>query len=620
MRPEARAALVLGFLVLGFLVLVAMLSWLGFHPVRLAATGPRIEATVSARDRGHPVLLIVDFAGLRASDPRRLRDRWPDLEWDNILTQGFGGCDIAGLEDLESVLGDRELVVLGRRTARSLTPAQFRIMSEGVDRGLNLLIEAPDSSLCKEFGLELASVERRPKLPWPRPVIPMGDLAPVLRPEPLDLAWTRMRYAPQPLAVDARPRVHLSLDGRPMGWVKRQGEGSWIILAMDFAELSTRLRQGAPSENLTLRATPGNPEPATHDLVASPGLVAADHAWLDVWVEGICGAAMTPMPIARIAAAPWSSDGWLILGEQFADPRELPGRARDEAGLPVSVFALAPPAGPIMPRPVVGMLARWPGPTVFADRVSNPVHEIGLGSFRPFGRPPSVAEQREALGNSTGTAPTINRNLHGLWSRVPDRCFEEILGAGFGTDTSFGPAPSTGGWLFGSGVPFAPLATNGRAYALIELPFHASVIDQPLDLRRIGRWMGRNAQGGGGPIQLAVDSRQDGAKSGELASLVERHRHLVATVPELTGWWKRRSQIVLRSHPTDDGIEIRIGEIPDVPVAILVPVRWRDRSLAGWDADWGPARSRKTRRFDRGYRLLELDARASGGHLQLRYN
>jgi hypothetical protein len=606
-------------LVPGFLILALLLTWLDQHPVRLPTTGPRVAATINPRNHGHPVLLVVDFEGLRASGPRRLGDRWPDLEWGNILTQGFGGCDITDLADLETALGDRELVVLGRRTARGISPVQLRTLSSRVDEGLNVLIEAPDSSLCREFGLELAAVERRGRLPWPRPVIPMGELAPSLRPEPIAVAWTRMRYAPQPLVEDARPRVHLSLDGRPMGWVKGQGEGAWIVLAMDFAELSTRLRQGAPSEDLTLRAGPGELEPATHDLVASPELLAADQAWLDVWVEGICGAALTSTPIARIAAAPWSADGWLILGEHHAVPAPSSGRARDEFPAPVSVFALAPPPGSTVRHPVDGLLARWPGPTLFADRASNPVHEIGLGSLHPFARPPSVAEQREALTQSAGTAPTISRTLRGLWSRAPDRCFEEIVGAGFETDTSFGPAPSSAGWLFGSGVPFVPLATTGLAFALTEIPFHASVTDQPLDLRRISRWMRRNAEGGGGPIQLAGVFGDADLKSGDLAALMDRHRHLAATAPELVEWWKHRSQILLRSRPTDEGVEISIGETSGTPTAILVPVRWRDRSLAGWDADWGVARSRKTRRFDRGYRLLELDARAGGGRLRLRY-
>jgi hypothetical protein len=596
------------------------MTWLDHHPVRLPATGPRIEATFSQRDRGHPVLLVVDLAGLRASHPGRLRDRWSDLEWDNILTQGFGGCDIADLADLESVLGARELVVLGRRTSLGLSRAQLEILSSKIDLGLSVLIEAPDSSLCKEFGLELAAVERRPRLPWPRPVIPMGSIAPELRPEPISVAWTRMRYAPKLLSVGARPRVHLSLDGRPMGWVKQQGQGAWIVLAVDFAELSTRLRQGAPSEDLELHPNPGELEPATPDLVASPELLAADHAWLDAWVEGICGAALTVTPVARIAAAPWSADGWLILGEHFADRGLSPTRAPDERVLPVSVFAPAPPLESLMPPEVGGLLARWPGPTLFADRVRNPVHEIGLGSLRPFGRPPSVAEQRAALARSTGTVPKLNRNLRGLWSRDPDRCFEEILGAGFEIDTSFGPATASAGWLFGSGAPFAPLATTGLAFTLIELPFQARVTDQPLDLRRIGRWMRRNARGGGGPIQFALDAGRGDLEYGELADLIHRHRHFAATAPELVEWWKQRSQVVLRSRPTDEGVEIEIGEVAGTPFAILIPVRWRDRSLAGWDADWGLARSRKTRRFDRGYRLIELDAQASGGHLRLRYH
>jgi hypothetical protein len=613
-----RLALLMGLACLG-----AMLVWLDVHPIRLPAGGPRIEATISARDQGHPVLLVVDFASLKASRPRALEERWADLEWSNILTQGFGGCDIADLADLEDVLDERELVVVGRRTALRLSPLQIRVLADRVDQGLEVLIEAPDSSLCKEFGLELAAVERRQKLPWPRPVVAMGDLLPPLRPEAIAVAWTRLRYAPALLAQQDRPRIQLSLDGRPMGWVRERGEGAWIVLALDFAELCTRLRQGAPSSDLRLREHTDTIEPSTQDLAASRELLTADDAWVDAWVEGICGAALTRTPMPRISTVSWAADGWLLLGEELTEPESPLVRESNARTLPVSVFALAPPPGSVARSAGASLLARWPGPTLFADRARNKTHDIGLGSIHPFARPPSIFEQTEALTRSTGAAPRTNRNLLALWSATPDRCFEEILGAGIEIDTSFGPAPAGAGWLFGSGVPFAPVATNGLAFALTEIPLHARITDQPLDVRLIERWMRRNARGGASPIQLAFDSRRGGlkpAEAAELATLADRNRYAVTTPEELVEWWKLRSQVVLRTKPTDEGVEITIGEIPDAGIAVLVPVRWRNRSLAGWDADWGLARSRKTQRFDRGYRLLELGAGASGGHLRLRYH
>ena len=610
-------------LLVGLAILGVTLIWLDRHPIRLPASGPRTEATVSARDLGHPVLLVVDFAELKASRPRQLRHRWADLEWDNILTQGFGGCDITDLADLEGALGERELVVVGRRTALRLSPEQFRILADRVDQGLHVLIEAPDSSLCKEFGLELASVERRKKLPWPRPVVPMGDLTPPLRPEPIGVAWTRLRYAPQLLARDDRPRIRLSLDGRPMGWVQDRGTGAWIVLAVDFAELTTRLRQGAPSADLRLRSTAHALEPSTYDLAAAQELLVADDAWLDAWIEGVCGAALTRTPVTRISTTLWAADGWLLTGEELAAPRISSPDMPIESALPTTAFALAPPPGTFSPPPGTGLLLRWPGPTVFSDRVNNPVHEIGLGVVRPFARPPSVLEQTEALSRLTGAIPRTSRTLYGLWSASPDQSFEEILGAGIEIDTSLGPPPGTGGWIFGSGTPFTPLATNGLAFAMTEIPLHARVTDQPLDARRMDRWMRRNARGGASPIQIAFGSGSAGLTPGELtelAALADRNRHAVTTPTELAEWWRQRSRVVLRSQPTEEGIEIRIGEVPGAGIAVLVPVRWRERSLAGWDADWGLARSRKAQRFDRGYRLLELGAQASGGRLQLRYN
>jgi hypothetical protein len=68
-------------------------------------------------------------------------------------------------------------------------------------------------------------------------------------------------------------------------------------------------------------------------------------------------------------------------------------------------------------------------------------------------------------------------------------------------------------------------------------------------------------------------------------------------------------------------VDYRILSVPETPApfGLLVPVRWRNRSLEGWDADWGFVPGRRVDRFDRSYRLVTLDPAAAGGTLKLRY-
>lgn len=570
-------------------ILVVTLVWLDTHPLRLPATGPRAEPGVTVREDGHPVLLLVDGAGLRAARPRRLTDRWPDLEWDNLLTQAFGGCDVLDLAQLDRPLEERDLVVVPRRTAGRLSPGQLERLDGAVRAGLDVLVEAPDSSLCRHFGLELAAVERRARLPWPQPTAVTNQPVRALRPADLEIAWTRFRYAPPPLSVDERPTVHLSLDGRPLGWVTRSGEGSWIVLALDFAELASRLRQGTLADDLRVDA----PAPDATDLVASPGLLAADDAWLDAWVEGVLGGQLTEAPLPRLATAPFEADGWLLVST-LSGP-EL-----------ASVTRFAPANEPAAAAPASGLLTLWPG-------AGAPDQEIGLGPFRPFVRALGLDAQRARFVATTGRSPLINRNAAGRWSRDPDLPYAMVLGAGIDIDCSLGAATEAAGWLFGSGVPFLPLASDGRAFALHEVVVHGG---PGSDRRRLDRWLRHNADGGAGPVHVLLE---DDSALAEIDRIAARRRHLRNRPDELVGWWRRRASVILRPRSTADGIEVRIEKPGDEGFALLVPLRWRDGALAGWDADWGVAASRRVQRFDRAYRLIELDARAEGGTLRLRY-
>lgn len=148
---------------------------------------------------------------------------------------------------------------------------------------------------------------------------------------------------------------------------------------------------------------------------------------------------------------------------------------------------------------------------------------------------------------------------------------------------------------------------------------HLAADPGAVDLRRIDRWIRHNANGGSGPVQIAFGTAPDPTVVAELAGLSQRHRHLMAPLAQLADWWGRRSEVVVTGRTTAGGQELQIGRVGPGSFALLVPVRWRDRALVGWDADWGPARTRRTRSFDRAYRLIELTPEASGGRLRLDY-
>jgi hypothetical protein len=463
---KARPAIVL--------FLIVILPGLIWFTTRRGAL-PDDGGVIPLRDAGHPVLLLVDATGIGDSRPRTPSERWYDLEWVNVLTQGYGGCDVADLRVAAGRLTGRQLVVLPRRSASAAPPELLRTLESGIEQGLTVLVEAPDSSLCRRLGLELAAVERRPKLPWPEPVASGARPRLVLRPQPVDVPWTRFRYAPRAANPEERPRVHLSLDGRPMGWVLPRGEGAWATLAVDFAELMARLRDGD-----------------------EPLLPGQDHAWVDAWIEGVCGGALTDLPLPRLDASPPGQDGWLVL--------------------------VAP--GDTVPAPA---------------------------------------------------------------------------------DT---PAPEAG-WSRGTSVPFRPLLPSGRLAPAVAMPPLFAGPPEELDPRRLDRWIRHNREGGAGPLPLRLT---DG--SAPLPAAPPK-----AGIGEVESWWSARSSIAVHVGADGQDVIYRIGEVPESTASfgLLVPTRWRDRSLEGWDADWGLAPGHRAQRFDRSYRVIAIGPEASGGLLSLRY-
>ncbi|RKZ13103.1 hypothetical protein DRQ53_13805, partial [bacterium] len=510
----------------------------------------------------------------------------------NILGQAFGSCDVADLAQLEAVIARRELVVIGRRSCLALDSEQVNLLGRHVEAGLTVLLEAPDSTLCRQLGLELAAVERRLRLPWPTPAIASRELLPVVRPRALDVPWTRLRYAPTTRRSRLRPQVRLSLDGRPLGWILEHGQGNWSALAMDFADLATRIRQGSAI----------GPINDAQDRVIDHAPFA-DDAWLDAWVEGILGGTLTRLPLARIASAPFDADGWLICGAHAPVDNAVPPT------LTVFASVFAPDAG------AAAMLGWWPDHATLRAAAPQLVERYGVGPLRPFARVRDLALQRTAIG----TAPSIMRLAgDGLWDTT-DEAFARIAGAGFSIDTSLTPRSGEAAWFFGSGVPFTPLARDGLPVALLEVPAHMQLGDEALDERRLDRWMRHNARGGAGPIQIDTGPHWTPQLQERLDRLAERHQHTARSLTDLTRWWQQRAELRVRSRALDDGQELLIEQVPGEGFALLIPMRWLDRALTGWEADWGVTRSRRVQRFDRAYRLLEIGPASVGGRLRLRY-
>ena len=268
-----------------------------------------------------------------------------------------------------------------------------------------------------------------------------------------------------------------------MGWSIRHGDGAWIVLGVDFAELTARLRTG------------------------EAGLPAgADEAWLDAWVEGLCGSALTTLPLPRVATVPPNADGWLV--------------------------------------------------------VQTPADSLRTQA----------------------------------------------------------PTPRTG-WDRGTGLPARALLRDGTLSADVIVPPVYAGPASGFDPVRLDRWARLNATGGASALVLHFTDTVSDSLRARIDSVAGLRDHRVVSRSGLAGWGVLRSGVVVHVQAGEESVDYRILSVPEgpPPYGLLIPVRWRNRSLEGWDADWGFVAGRRIDRFDRSYRLVTLDPAAAGGTLKLRY-
>jgi hypothetical protein len=610
---------------------------LDHRPLRLPTRAEFAEPIVPWKDEGHPVLLVVHEAAL-ASGARGERGA-PDLQWLNLLDQGFGGCDLLSTDSLarepERVLRGRELVILPRRSLASLDPALNSTLERLTEEhGLVLFFECPEDPWTEAAGIQLATVERRRFLPWPVPEswadpsrLPTGAA-----PQPLLLPHVLWRYGPV-LRGRRMAAPILSIAGRPMIWSRSLGPGAWLSSSVDLGALAQALRPGrvgdsAEGEPLSVGGA-SSPAAAAHP---SPGMMDRMHSWLDAWLSALLGPEIAPAPWPRWWCAPPGSAGWLVLtiDDEKLHARLTPnnGDALDLGDVDATIFVPASAAGSgrtSVPTGRVGLLARWPGSQTWHDP-DAPRQMRGWMGIEPVGRLPSLSEQSLRLKAwlGSGALEPVAR-LHGLvWPSEPDRVWQALVASGARVDCSLGPLRGPGKRPLGSAMPFRPLARGGRVWSIWELP-HRLTVETPDELDPLDGWMRANAVAMQGPMHVRLtgpavaDAEGRRALFESLLGLARQHRHQPIDPLELCAWWERRAASRLRwtLQAEQLRIEIDCAASADGDLAVAVPLSWDGRRLGSWKASWPSTRSTVERSFDRRVRVFSVPP---GHHeLTLRY-
>jgi len=550
---------------LAALVLLAAAVVLVFGPFpRTPDPGPPAVGSPPWTDQGRAVALVAhpEAAG--------------DLAWVDLLESVFGGIDVLDADEPATVTRaaatDRALVVIGHETVRRSEPVDWTSLDAFVDAGGTLLLETPEGPWAELAGVEVASVERRDRAPWPGPRTPAtafvvdgtggspGSIPPVSLRVPLS-SW---RYGPRREGGNpARPWI--AAGGRPAVWSRATGRGAIVAVSHHLSRLAIDLAEGPPSG------------------------AAPDHAWTDAWTQVLLGPDAAPWPWPRWSNAPAGDDGWLLLCAP--DTATVDG--------PVTRFVRA---GSGASADADGIETIWPRPTAWDEVPPALRREVHWGPLPVFREIRSTAEQVGMLRDA------VDAPLHRFVDRRPDEVGivrAALVTAGVRADLSQGPGRgATGGFAAGTGRPRTPFSATGGRLEFVELPHLARW--ETIDVDRLTIWTRNNARGAAGPLTVHVDDLR--ATEPSRARFAE---HRVAGVEDFLDWWDGRRRARLHWGRDRDRLVVSVDVPSDLApgLALLLPRAWRDRVLVDWSAPWSPARSRRVRRHD-GTPWLEIEVPA----------
>ncbi len=473
-------------LILTLVILVALLGWY--------LNGHRFTLSMQQSAQQDPA----EPQGLLDSDIAIIiHDGHTASSWDNLV------CDQAWLNAVEQEIGHFQLImsasfqkadlehvawtIIPRDTAERLSSEQISWVKDWVSRGGILYLEQPEGPWGDLIGARLSTAQQRSSRR-----ITSFDAA-------LSRGLARERLLTMPLhttVVPYRPRnmvagrdyfVLMEIDGTPGIVDVPVGKGHVILLLFDFGRANIAMQQGLPNGNFSIHRPEAARLPADLSL-SSVTAINTDAResmgpWMDLLERNILYLAGRYRPIAGLWSFPNRHRGALMMTHSESRVgdmlRYMPEweYAHDASSTSfITANSIKPSVISAIRRRHSDVQLQWiPESTPVA-----PMKSWGFRNIRLIQSPMTLHEQRQELDKRlVPYAPSLaTRTLDGIWPTQYFQAFRELEAANVAMDSSLGPAPAflvpnnqDHGYIFGTGLPFRPIAANGRRFSFYELPY-----------------------------------------------------------------------------------------------------------------------------------------------------
>ncbi len=386
--------------------------------------------------------------------------------WINFLEQETGSAFCVDASDLtEDIISNARVLIMTRSCFEGTLAERLKPeLEKRVQEGLTLVLEQPKDSwqgisgvlLTDDFGNTCGGFWQGEALNYcDLPCLANGPSQEMLKimEEMPAFTWIRKENI---LVPGCQGYGHMN--DETLYFIHERGKGRVITLAFDFGAQIQAMQQGLPAgpgylvrERCGL--VPGIPE--AQDLVQDVRFLHNDIPYMDIMEDWLFCLISDKSYIASLWRFPYELDGLMLVthDDEAKGSKAFKRLFEDDKSLGIN------PGVFIVDR---NLSRNWPPETQPACA------GIHWNRFWPY---VSLASQIEDF-SKISMHPRLNRTHFLLWGNNYAAPFRKLAAQNIALDMTYGPNRGKG-YLFGTGLPFRVLDSNGFELGVRELPFEA---------------------------------------------------------------------------------------------------------------------------------------------------